>query len=442
MGERGLVLDMPLNGSARDYSGAQNHGVIAGTPLWRATMLGRCLEYDGVSTKVNLPAFQFNDFTMMAWFYRYSKDTANADSIIGNWRWDLNAQNMEGAEIRFYINTSVLEYDVVTSSGGIRQSNNSWIDLGNSSINTWHHVALVFNSIASNIIFYVDGKKAASTSGLPAGSTLVHPSIPSRYFNIGYSNTNSGYFNGMIGRAKMFSRPLTLSEIQMEYRQRLRSAEFNQRVIDYIYNIYCTPQAASLILSGQTVAVAFSGVRTVVINPAALNLAGATEHAAGSGTAQCQPVTAQIAFVGAAEQTVYSGTRSTTHDPASLHLAGATEQTAFSGTRLVQTVAAILGLSGAQPLLNFSGLLDCRIEHSELGLNGSMVETQHSGQVTTVSVPAVLAIVGDQQIIYLGELLGDISHPAVVSVSDRQSIVVTTINRDLGMVTPKREVQI
>ena len=96
----------------------------------------------------------------------------------------------------------------------MKTSNVCYASLGNS-LGQWYYVAATYDAAAGAQTIYVDGG-AVQTVSQPAGNTVV-PLTGYNNMYIGYSNTNSGYFDGLIDDVKVFDRPLTAEEISQEY---------------------------------------------------------------------------------------------------------------------------------------------------------------------------------------------------------------------------------
>ena len=153
----------------------------------------------------------YDQLTISAWFYRDAKDTVNADAIWGGWDWNSNVQLQQGYDLRFAPNSDAIEFDLVTqTSGGVKTCNVCYAGLGNS-LGQWFYVAATYDAATGAQTIYVNGA-AVQTVSQPAGNTVV-PLTGYNNMYIGYSNTNSGYFDGRIDDVKVFDRPLTAEEI-------------------------------------------------------------------------------------------------------------------------------------------------------------------------------------------------------------------------------------
>ena len=75
-------------------------------------------------------------------------------------------------------------------------------------LQTWHHVAAVFDDASDNVSIYVDGELLFSAA---EGSSMVINAFPLRIGASGFPNEN---FSGRIDRIRIYDRALTSTEVE------------------------------------------------------------------------------------------------------------------------------------------------------------------------------------------------------------------------------------
>ena len=78
-------------------------------------------------------------------------------------------------------------------------------------LNTWYHVAAVYNATTRMLDLYVNG---VLDNGVLSGTVPASRTVPSVNVNIGRRPDDGFYFNGVIDDARVYVRPLTQAEIQ------------------------------------------------------------------------------------------------------------------------------------------------------------------------------------------------------------------------------------
>jgi prepilin-type N-terminal cleavage/methylation domain-containing protein len=197
------------NGSiATDRSGFGNNGSLQGMTLPAAWSTdtpdgkGCSLIFDGSNDYIEMGSPSALDitgsYTTSAWIIK------NVNSgylgIVG--RHDNNGYNLaldgSGTTLRLDMMKSV-SYDAFTSSKVITNG-------------VWHHVAAVYDAALQKVYFYFDGALTETF-----GATNTYLLTPATSFIIGWEGYGGRYWNGKIDNVRLFSKPLTASEIGRLY---------------------------------------------------------------------------------------------------------------------------------------------------------------------------------------------------------------------------------
>lgn len=159
--------------------------------------------FDGIDDSISIPQMNYDEITVSVWFNRYSKDSVNADAILGGWRWNADTQLQEGYDVRFFNYPDNINFILVTENNlGIKSMQNCFYDLGDAHLNKWYHLVATGQHVAS--------------MAHPAGNIIVPMTFYSD-MRIGHSRVNNGYFNGVIDDIRIYNRPLTSNEISCLY---------------------------------------------------------------------------------------------------------------------------------------------------------------------------------------------------------------------------------
>lgn len=188
-----------------DLSGNGNNGVINGA-TWTTGKYGGALSFNGSSSYVDLgnPAsLQLTgSMTWSAWIYA-AANPADDGQIVAK------SDSSSGWQFKTSPDTGSHTFGVAVSpgSGSLTQRYSTTIR----ALNTWYHVAGVYNASAGTLNIYVNG---VLDNGVLSGT------IPSSQFNNSAVNVNIGrrtggfYFNGIIDEVRIYNRALSLAEIQ------------------------------------------------------------------------------------------------------------------------------------------------------------------------------------------------------------------------------------
>jgi PKD repeat protein len=196
----GLIGHWQLDGNAIDSSGKGNDGYPVNGPIWTTGKIGGAVSLDGINDYINCqadPILNLTDsFTIGAWIKPKSYGQSGWGRIVD--------KGSKSTGFSFYIRKSTGSLAYVIYGGLAIRSNSDVINL-----NTWQHVAMVYNRPAESVTFYVNGLNAGTvyytTPPLDsAGNPLL---IGIRGYDLKRA------FDGLIDDVQIYNRALTADEI-------------------------------------------------------------------------------------------------------------------------------------------------------------------------------------------------------------------------------------
>jgi PKD repeat protein len=226
-----LVLCMPMNGNANDFSGNNNNGTLVGgvlPTLDRFNNINSAIKFDGINSYVDIPVsssingIEANDeVSVTAW------------CNVNAWSTLMGTNNIYFTILEKYDNTTTdngWSFGLVSptfGSGDILTCINGW--LGGSNwffntlpgspaipLNTWHFYAMTFSKSNNLHAIYRDGVLIASTTVTP-GTQLINTSSSVR---IGFSEVGADEYSvGDIDDVRLYNRALNAQEINALYLQ-------------------------------------------------------------------------------------------------------------------------------------------------------------------------------------------------------------------------------
>ena len=173
-----------------DSSGNGRNGTITGA-TWTTGRYGLALNFDGndvvTFTDLDLPG----SFTVMAWMQTRSLHPGSCASLV-----------MKALDYGFEICSGLLH-------AGIGNSGNNWsaypsAALTSADLNVWKHVALTYDG--ATLRFYVNGTLVSTAAGAHTTNNQV--------LRFGRWSSNREFWNGLIDEVRIYSRMLSVSEIQ------------------------------------------------------------------------------------------------------------------------------------------------------------------------------------------------------------------------------------
>jgi len=210
--------------NAADFSENGNDGTISGA-VYASGKYGKALEFDGVDDVVSLPFSSdvFTDqYTLEAWAYPTKAGSGGyIQGIISNDNPSSNGISLDFGQ------TSNLVLCIWRNETGWR------VLYDTASLNTWHHVACVYDSTAINL--YIDGVLTNTSSA--SGNVKA----PTTDFKIGYDDTYQDtldYFGGKIDNVRIYNHALSSGEIAVAYNSQFQIYENITGLADGTYTYY------------------------------------------------------------------------------------------------------------------------------------------------------------------------------------------------------------
>jgi len=186
----------------KDASGNGNDGTIKNNvKLNDNGKLGKCFEFDGVNSYVELKRVVQDNFTLMAWIKTSKPGLAGTQAYQGS---GIIWSDVAGAANDFVF--ALLEKKLSFFCGNPDTSVNSDNDVVTGD---WVHVAAVRDLKAGEISVYINGKKDKSIAHGNKGSLNALPTIA-----IGGNVLDNRYYTGLMDEVKIFDAALTEQEIQ------------------------------------------------------------------------------------------------------------------------------------------------------------------------------------------------------------------------------------
>jgi hypothetical protein len=208
----GLVAAYAFDeGSGTTVSDASGHGLtgtIVGAATWTTSAkYGKALSFNGTTSYVDLgnpTALRLTgSMTLSAWV-NAAANPADDGQIIAksndNSGWQLKTSPDTGPH--------TFGVGVSPSSSSLTQRYSTTVR----SLNTWYHVAGVYNATAKTLDIYVNGVLNDGTLRGTVPASQVNSSLN---VNIG-RRTGGYYFNGIIDEVRVYNRTLTQAEIQTD----------------------------------------------------------------------------------------------------------------------------------------------------------------------------------------------------------------------------------
>ena len=190
-----------------DASGNGITGTLVSGPTWTAGRNGTGLSFNGSSTYVDLgnpAALQFaGSMTLSAWVY----ETAN---VFDDGQIVAKSDGESGWQLKSTPDTGVRTFGIaITNSSGapIQRYSNTI-----RALNTWYHVAGVYDAAAQTLSLYVNGNL---DNGTLSGAVPSSQRVSTVTANIG---RRTGGFNisGIVDDVRIYARALTPAEIQAD----------------------------------------------------------------------------------------------------------------------------------------------------------------------------------------------------------------------------------
>ncbi|MBI2629046.1 LamG domain-containing protein [Candidatus Pacearchaeota archaeon] len=197
-----LVLYMPFDGDAKDYSGNGNDGTCTSCPTATSGKIGGAYQFNGLTNKIDLPNTPTlssaiggtNQWSVAYWGnYKpsvYSSSFSKRDTGAAG----ISVLDSNG---RIYINANSNINDTLKTFGG------------NLSNTGWNHIVISYNGVAFNI--YINSVKKSTISPWTYG--VGNPSA-----NIAIGFSPGAPMNGSLDEVRIYNRVLTDKEIMYLYK--------------------------------------------------------------------------------------------------------------------------------------------------------------------------------------------------------------------------------
>jgi Protein of unknown function (DUF4038)/Concanavalin A-like lectin/glucanases superfamily/Putative collagen-binding domain of a collagenase/Fibronectin type III domain len=198
-----------------DASGNGNNGTIAGA-IWTASgKYGNALSFDGASSYVDLgnPAsLQLTGSATWSAWIKAAANPADDGQIVAK------SDDSAGWQFKTSPDTGPETFGVGVSPGGTSRTQRYSTTVR--SLNTWYHVAGVYDASAGTLNIYVNGvlDNGTLTGAIPSSQFNQNVNV-----NIG-RRTGGYYFNGVIDELRIYNRALSQAEIQSDMNAPIGSA--------------------------------------------------------------------------------------------------------------------------------------------------------------------------------------------------------------------------
>jgi hypothetical protein len=191
-----------------------NPGTLINGPTWTTGRIGKALQFDGSTTRVDLgngPGLHLtSSLTLAAWIRPTGLPSGNDDAVI--------ISKMQGDVRGFQLDTTI---DRGPRAIGFKlqdPSGNYMMRYGQTAVSqdVWHHVAGVYDASRRTMEVYLDGRR---DDGDLVGTVATSQFDATGSVTIGSRSGAPGTydFNGIIDEVMIFDRPLSEPEIRELY---------------------------------------------------------------------------------------------------------------------------------------------------------------------------------------------------------------------------------
>ncbi len=210
-GGNGLAMWYRMEGNVKDSSGKGLDGTAQGNPSYVEGPLGygQALQFEGIDDEVDLPIGTLVSTLTSATFATWVNDSSQD----GSWTriFDFGTDNTNYVMLTGHQGTTgPLTCDITVTTAALTVPQTRFA-AANAVGTGWHHVAVVFDAAAMNVLIYEDGMVVAS------GATTVLPKDLGRTTQnwLGRSQfTADAYLTGVLDEFRIYSRALTAGEIR------------------------------------------------------------------------------------------------------------------------------------------------------------------------------------------------------------------------------------
>jgi concanavalin A-like lectin/glucanase superfamily protein len=207
-GPSGLIAAYEFSAGAgttiADSSGNNLNGTATSTTWTTAGRYGNALSFNGTSSYVNLGnpvALQATGSMSWTAWVKATSTPADDGQIVAR------SGGTSGWQFKTSPDTGPHTFGIMISgSTGIVQRYSTTVR----ALNTWYHVAAVYNAAARTLDIYVNG---ALDNGVLLGTIPAAQTVPSTNVNIG-RRSGGYYFAGILDDLRIYGRALTADEIR------------------------------------------------------------------------------------------------------------------------------------------------------------------------------------------------------------------------------------
>jgi hypothetical protein len=202
-------FDAGSGSSLADLSGNGNNGTINGASWTTTGKYGGALSFNGASSYVDLgnPAGLrlTGSMTWSAWVYATGTPADDGQIVAKS-----GGSGSRGWQLKTSPDTGPHTFGVAVSGDG--NSNAQRYSTTVRTLNTWYHVAGVYNAAARTLDIYING---SLDNGVLTGTIPASQNDPNENVTIGKRNGGL-YFQGTIDELRIYNRALTATEIQTD----------------------------------------------------------------------------------------------------------------------------------------------------------------------------------------------------------------------------------
>jgi hypothetical protein len=215
----GMTNWWPADGNAFDIVGG-NHGTLNGDATFGDGMVNQAFDFDGNGDFVRVNDtgtvdFDFtSSFTIDAWI-NLEAVPAEFAPIVSKWN-DLGVnQRSYFLAVENISGVPYLRFDVSETGGFLGGGSSKVVSSTAIPLNTWTHVAAVFDASTGTLRLYINGELAALQTNVTSASVnTVFQSNEPLLIGAGDLGGNvRDFFKGLIDEVELFDRALTQAEI-------------------------------------------------------------------------------------------------------------------------------------------------------------------------------------------------------------------------------------
>jgi glucose/arabinose dehydrogenase/PKD repeat protein len=205
----GYAFDEGAGTTAADASGNGSTGTLTGGATWSVGKYGTAIQLDGNDDFVNLDnptgLRLIGSMTVSAWIYSAAFPADDAAIV----------SKRSGTEVGYQLDTTTdrgprtIGFKLTSSSG----TNMMRYGASTLQLNTWYHVAGVYDATARTMNVYLNGQL---DNGSLVGTVTASQQNSANNVNIGRRGTSGYAFNGRIDDTRVYNRTLSAAQIQTD----------------------------------------------------------------------------------------------------------------------------------------------------------------------------------------------------------------------------------